>query len=143
MSDGWPVPPTPLAQHRARVDALFEEALDLAPAERDAFLARACGADVGLRAEVAELLGLAARPLPGLEPGALIAGPLWQELAQELEPAPHPDPSISPGSRVGPWRLVCELGRGGMGTVYLGERADGEYEQHAALKLLQSATVSE
>ncbi|MFN7961793.1 MAG: serine/threonine-protein kinase [Thermoanaerobaculia bacterium] len=40
------------------------------------------------------------------------------------------------GSRVGPYRLLREIGRGGMGTVVLAERADGQFEQKVALKLI-------
>src|SRR5689334_4860060 len=40
------------------------------------------------------------------------------------------------GNRVGPYRLVRELGSGGMGAVWLGERADGQFEQQVAVKLI-------
>src|SRR5688572_19124504 len=40
------------------------------------------------------------------------------------------------GARIGAYRIVRELGRGGMGTVYLGERADRQFEQRVALKVL-------
>jgi serine/threonine-protein kinase len=45
--------------------------------------------------------------------------------------------SLSPGDRVGPWRALRFLARGGMGEVYLAERADGVVEQRAAVKLLR------
>ena len=41
------------------------------------------------------------------------------------------------GARIGPYRLVGELGRGGMGTVYLAERADGQFEQQVAIKFVR------
>ena len=41
------------------------------------------------------------------------------------------------GTLVGAWRLVSVLGRGGMGIVYLAERADGDFQQQVALKLLR------
>jgi tetratricopeptide (TPR) repeat protein/predicted Ser/Thr protein kinase len=43
----------------------------------------------------------------------------------------------------GPWRLVRELGSGGMGTVFLAERSDGHFEQKAAIKLLRGFPTSE
>ncbi len=46
-------------------------------------------------------------------------------------------PSLAAGARVGPWRLLRFLARGGMGEVYLAERADGAFEQQVAVKLLR------
>jgi len=86
-------------------------ALDLAPADRAAFVAAACGGDATLEADVLSLL--AAEDPTG----------------RFLEPDRPPD-------RVGPYRVVREIGRGGMGTVYLGERADGQFEQRVAIKLV-------
>ena len=47
------------------------------------------------------------------------------------------------GTPIGPWRLLDEIGHGGMGTVYLAERADGEFKQRAALKLLRPAIATD
>lgn len=44
-------------------------------------------------------------------------------------------------AQLGPWRIVGELGRGGMGWVLLGERADGAYEQRVAVKVLDPNRV--
>src|SRR5690348_8984338 len=46
---------------------------------------------------------------------------------------------LAVGSQVGIYRVLRELGRGGMAIVYLAERADGEYEQQVALKWMQAA----
>ena len=51
-------------------------------------------------------------------------------------------PSLEPGVRLGPWRLLRFLARGGMGEVYLAERADGQFEQQAAVKLLRPGVAS-
>lgn len=48
---------------------------------------------------------------------------------------------LSVGARVGIYRIVRELGRGGMAIVYLAERADGEYEQRVALKWMRTTQV--
>ena len=48
----------------------------------------------------------------------------------------------SPPSRIGPYRIVEEIGRGGMGTVYLAERADGQFEQRVAVKLMRAGLDS-
>src|SRR5262249_36115593 len=42
------------------------------------------------------------------------------------------------GQRVGAWRLARELGRGGMGTVYLAERVDADFEQRVAIKMVRA-----
>ena len=58
----------------------------------------------------------------------------WSEQAAAESGAPQ---------RVGPWRLKRELGAGGMGVVYLAERADGQFQQQAALKLVRRAIDSD
>lgn len=121
-------------ERRVRVDALFSEALALPEAERHAFLEHATADDPSLAPEVEELLRLAADPAPGLAPEALAGSPLWEDLVG----SPPPRSAASADLRVGAWRLISELGSGGMGTVWLAERADGQYQQKAALKLLQT-----
>jgi serine/threonine protein kinase/Flp pilus assembly protein TadD len=111
-----------------RVDAVFDALLDLPPEEQLAFADRAAGDDPDIHAEVLRLLhahrreGFLESPPPG-------AGALLDAMA----PAAHVP------ERVGPWRIVRLLGRGGMGAVYLGERADGQFDQRAAVKLIQRA----
>ncbi len=110
--------------------------VELDDAERVPRLASLGASDPALRAEVESLLvadgdagGFLADPivrlheLPGTEDGA--AG------------------SLAPGTRVGPYRLTRELGRGGMGVVYLAERSEGGFEQRVAIKLLKRGMDSE
>ena len=94
-----------------KVKVIAADALDIAAADRAAFVAQACGADEPLREEVMSLLGA--------------DDPTGRFLEFERPP-----------ERVGPWRIVHELGRGGMGTVYLAERADGQFEQRVAVKIV-------
>jgi eukaryotic-like serine/threonine-protein kinase len=60
-------------------------------------------------------------------------GPVFQSLLNRLDDRVAP---LAPGCRIGPFRIVELLGRGGMACVYIAERADGAYEQNVALKLL-------
>lgn len=120
---------------RLRVDAVFAGALDLPASERARFLDRACVGDRELRREVEELLRHADHPLAALEPGVLAEGGWWSSLLGAT-PADAGRPSVMEGSLLGKWRIVREIGRGGMGTVYLVVRADGQFEQRAALKLI-------
>ena len=49
--------------------------------------------------------------------------------------------TIAPGTRIGAWRVIDEIGRGGMGVVLRAERADGAYRQEIALKLIDGKAV--
>jgi serine/threonine protein kinase len=113
-----------------RADQLFDQALDLPPGERPAFLDRACGGDAELRALVDRLLAGAEAEASRLTPGGGLQN-LLQGLRNEEE-----EGSLV-GATVGRYRIVRELGRGGMAVVYLAERADGQFEQQVALKLLK------
>lgn len=117
----------------ARIDALFGEALDRPPSEREAFLEAACAGDPELLEAVRALLANEAGAARLIGESAMDFDPDLIESLDGEDEASDPD---MPG-RVGPYRVVAELGRGGMGTVYLGERADGEFEKRVALKLIR------
>ena len=87
---------------------LLERAFELDAAQRDEFLDAECGDDQAMRDELRALIAADDAASDFLAPLAM----------------PTPDRS---GERVGPWRLLHELGRGGMGTVYLAERADASF----------------
>lgn len=107
----------------ARVKELFAQASEQPRALRDAFLDQACQGDRELRAELASLLAASSQAGSFLE-------------------SPRPWTLEAP-SRVGPWEIVRELGRGGMGTVYLARRSDGEYQRQVALKLIRRGLDTE
>ncbi|MBV9880160.1 MAG: protein kinase, partial [Gemmatirosa sp.] len=107
------------------VKAMLHEALERPSEDRDAYLDAACAGDAALRAELASLV--AAHDDDFLEVPAFAAA------ADALERGRRDDLA---GGRVGPFRVVREIGRGGMGTVYLADRADGTYERRVALKVI-------
>ena len=107
-----------------RVKELFDQAIERPPEERAGFLDEACD-DPAVRAEVEALLEAEEHAPSFLEEGAAKAG---RSLVEQGE-----DES---GRRVGPYRLVERIGRGGMGVVYRAQRADGEFDQEVAIKFL-------
>lgn len=102
-----------------RIQELFHEALDKPPVERTAYLRKQCGADAELLAEVESLLGAHDE-----------GGPVADFEEQPATPA-VPD-------RIGPYRIIELIGRGGMGVVYLAERSTEDFRQRVAIKLLQA-----
>jgi serine/threonine-protein kinase len=126
-------PPVP-GDRRARLDAILRDALDLPPGQRRAFVEGVCGSDAALASEALALLRDAETPDSLLVPGGALAGPLGLNLAA--------DPSAE-GAPVGPFRIVREIGRGGMGVVYLAERAEGGFRQQVALKIAPGGAGSE
>ena len=107
----------------SRVKALFEEAVELPTVDRDAWLEATCGDDVALRKAVERLLAAEAG-----------ADEYFGAFARDLGTGDRDAPSLP--ERVGAWRVVREIGRGGMGQVFLGERADGLFDQRVAIKLV-------
>ncbi|HEY0369546.1 MAG TPA: hypothetical protein VGC85_08120, partial [Chthoniobacterales bacterium] len=95
--------------------------------QRVAFLNSKCGDDLELRREVESLL---AQPPDDFDTVAETIG-----LASADAPAPN-----EAGRRLGAYELVRELGRGGMGTVWLARRADEQFEKLVAIKLLKRGT---
>jgi tetratricopeptide (TPR) repeat protein len=115
---------------RYRIDAVFDALLDLPPDEQMAYLDRTASDDPEVHAEVLRLLQAHRRSEGFLEaPGTHMAKALV-DAAETLALGVAPD-------RIGPWRIVRPIGRGGMGAVFLGERADGQFEQRAAIKIIQ------
>jgi serine/threonine-protein kinase len=113
-------------------DRLFDQALELPPEERSDWLARVCGANQALRAQVEALLQADASAERFLELDAL----------QCAAPLPDGPESAVEGLRIGPYRVVREVARGGMGVVYLAERAD-QFQQQVALKLIKRGMDSD
>lgn len=111
---------------------LFGDALELSPDERAAYLDRACANDEALRSAVERLLYSYDRsgPLFG-QPVSALADPLLHAVPLDADEA-------MPPVSVGPYRIEREIGRGGMGVVYLAERDDPQFQQRVALKLVRS-----
>ena len=113
------------------VEAVLDTALDLPTEARAAYVADACGSDASLRAEVERLL--AAIDAPALVPdesAAEFGAPVFAR-------ATGTDTPSRPPERIGPYRIVSEAGEGGMGTVYVADRDDGEFAMRVAIKVVR------
>ncbi|RMI19785.1 MAG: serine/threonine protein kinase, partial [Calditrichaeota bacterium] len=112
------------------VQDLFEKALTKPPSERENFLKEACGDNSQLYREVASLLQADS------DTHDLLKSPAFDTFGF-MDSLPHS------GQRIGPYRVIEELGMGGMGAVYLAERADGQFEQQVALKLIKTGMATQ
>lgn len=108
-----------------RVKRIFSEALDHKGHERELFVAAECGADVELRLEVESLLASHEGAEDFIEEPPPQVKPFLRDETITLERAP--------GTRIGAYELVREIGQGGMGSVYLAVRADHEFENESQL----------
>jgi len=134
-------PPRVIPDPRAWADALLDAALELPLEDRRAFVESRCASHPDLKRDVLELLAALDTPSPLLEDG--VAAGLLSEAIAEHDEADDASTEPSAGDAIGPWRLVRPLGRGGMGTVFLVERNDGQFAQTAALKLLRAGLDSD
>jgi len=111
-----------------QVEAVFERALELAADQRAALLQNSCNGDEELRREVQSLLDSHARA------GSFIDQPSLFIASEEID---QRDAAVASGQLIGSYRVVREIGRGGMGAVYLAERDDGQYRKRVAIKLIK------
>lgn len=106
----------------SRLEPLIDRALELEGAERARFLALCAEIHPDLVADLRRAL-VDDEPLPAL-------GALAEEITGDR-------PTDRRGLRAGAWRLLEKIGQGGMGAVYLAERADGAFDKRVAIKLLR------
>ena len=118
----------PAGERWARVKELFEAAVELDSNQRAAFLDKECGGDESLRVEIESLLK--SDELTGdfiEEPAFAIPGDLFPDNGEE--------PFV--GRHFGAYQVIREIGRGGLGAVYLAARADDEYRKQVAIKVIR------
>ena len=132
-----------------QIEAIFQTAVDLKTADRAAFIKKACAGDDELRSEVEKLMA-------DYDSAAnFIESPVWTDSnflnssAKKIisdsidESSAELDRDDLTGRQIGSYRLVNEIGRGGMGAVFLAERADGEFSQNVAIKLIKRGMDSD
>jgi eukaryotic-like serine/threonine-protein kinase len=125
-----------------QVEELYHAALEREPEARAAFLAQACAGDDALRREVDSLLGFDNRAERFIETPALeVAARLFAPDEERFAGDKPQDLPLTEG-RIGPYKVLREIGRGGMGVVFLAER-DDEYRKQVAIKLIKRGMDSQ
>ena len=114
------------AEQWKKAKEIFQTAMELSVAERQEFIQKESGGDELIKAEVETLLKAHD------EAGTFIAAPVFA-VTDFIE---NEQPSVV-GKQIGAYKILKEIGRGGMGAVYLAERADREFEKKVALKLIK------
>ena len=112
-----------------KIKPILEDAIEAGPAGRTAFIVEACGGDDKLLTEVQELLALET------DDDDLLERPAHSHLFS-------PNGRSKPGDQIDKYKIISELGIGGMGAVYLAERVDGNYTQKVALKVIKDGIDS-
>jgi eukaryotic-like serine/threonine-protein kinase len=113
-----------------QIERIFHEASEFDAAARSAFLDQACAGDTGLRAEVESLLDADGH-------GARVFGEALGRVVESM-----PDDESMEGRTVGPYTIEREIGRGGMGAVYLAHRKD-DFSKRVAIKLVKRGMDTE
>jgi len=124
MNENWP-----------KVKEIFSAALELKPDERVSFLNTACAADENLRSEVLGLLSAHDSS------GDFIQHPAVVDVGFLVSDTNHS--AAAAGQHIGTYEIIRELGRGGMGAVYLASRADEAFDKQVALKLIKRGMDSD
>src|SRR5205814_5652442 len=113
------------------VKSIFGKALEIAaPAEREAYLGRACGGDPRLRTEVESLLR-----------AGQAAGGFFADLRPPTGPTIEQPAGERPGEVIGPYKLIEPIGEGGMGTVWMAQQTE-PVRRLVAVKLIRAGMDS-
>lgn len=115
-----------------QIEDIFQTALDLAPAERDPYVTKACGGDADLKRQVETLLTQYYEAGDLLDETLSVHGDMHALAALINDEG---DPML--GRRIGAYRIEREVGRGGMGAVYEAVRADNMFRKRVAIKLVK------
>ena len=107
------------------IKGILEHAVELPAAEREAFLDDECSGDHELRAEIESLLA------KNDTNDVFLESDLSQSILEDIAGESRI------GERIGNYKIIREIGSGGMGSVYLADRADGAFEQKVAIKLIK------
>ncbi len=113
-----------------KIEEIFEKAVELPPTERDAYLIKVCNGDENLRQQIEKLLFADEQTNHFLDSPIFVSDSFAENIEDSVAPS-------FVGKKVGKYRLIKELGRGGMGAVFLAERDDSEFQKRVAVKLIK------
>jgi serine/threonine-protein kinase len=119
------------AERLAEIRTLWEALVDLPASARESYLLAACPADPELRDQVRTFVAAHEST------GEIFARPLLEQLFTDHDPRHAP----LLGRTIGAYRIVRELGTGGMGTVYEAVRADAQFAKRVAIKTLRAGGI--
>jgi serine/threonine protein kinase/tetratricopeptide (TPR) repeat protein len=124
------------------IERLYHAALECEEGQRAAFLTRACGSDEALLQEVESLVFYGSRSERLIEGSALelVAPAIAADEGDEHDPASDECRMID--KKISQYRIVEQLGRGGMGEVYRAYRADGQFQKQVAIKFVRAGQES-
>src|SRR3982751_4125703 len=119
-----------------QVKEMFTAALEIEALNRDSFLREACAGDETLRAEVSGLLSAHLASGDFLKQSAIV------DIGLIANDDSRSNAAVL-GQEIGSYKIIRELGRGGMGAVYLAARADESFDKEVALKLIKRGMDSD
>jgi serine/threonine protein kinase len=119
------------------IKRVFQAAMELPAGERTVYVQREVAGDADMQAQIDSLLRAHLAASDFIEDPALVESPLLAGMIpRDTQPLTDMGEAVTE-RRIGAYRLLREIGSGGMGTVYLAERADGEFRQQVAIKLIK------
>jgi eukaryotic-like serine/threonine-protein kinase len=121
------------AERWQKIDEIFQTILDCTPDKRTALLESSCGGDAELQNEIESLL-------TAYEKVHFTLSSAFQDGMKLLDQQASKE---RVGRRIGPYRVLREIGHGGMGSVYLAARADNAYQKFVAIKLIRRGLDSD
>src|SRR5437764_9187681 len=117
------------AEHWQKIKSILANAIEIAPDARPAYLESTCRGDEALLIEVEKLLGF--------------DDPMQDPLEKSAYTSVFENGASLVGTQIDKYKLIGELGAGGMGSVFLAERVDGAFDQKVALKLIKRGMDSD
>jgi len=126
-------------QKWTQIESILDRLLDLPEEERLKQLEKVCSGDLNLMKQVEDVLSAMKQAGDFLETPLTLDS---EDMLDSISP-PAPERGLKPGTKVGVYEIVRQIGRGGMGSVYLAERADKQFKKVVAIKVVRQGMDTE